>query len=856
MAANLNYNVNINTSNGVQALNNLQNKLGAVNRSFEGLKNAIAGIAIGSVVSNLLRFADGIQDLSEATGIATSTLLGFQKAVQAAGGSADGADKAVLRLVQNIGEAAGGSAELQLAFAKVGVTLKDLATLSEQDILKKVIAGLGTVTDKSEQAALKAQLLGKEFRGVATSGLAEALDANAKASEKYAQSIQRAAELQDNLDKAIGRVKLTLLEILDPIAQFINSMDQGRLQDFIENVTKLAAALVALSALGRATAALQALQVAMGGVLATVTGLIVNVLKFGTIIGRILTGVGAAAVALAAIFPETAAKINQAFSEATDAVKEFLGIKPEDVSGQYNKNTEAATANAAATTASGEAARKVVDPFKNLREQLSGVADAYAKVNQRNLENIQQSTDLIGLSSQEAEIRKAQTDISRRAADEIDKLIERKAKLTEAEKNAGIGAIIDQQIAKIKEQADADNQATEQAIKNAEARKNAYALEQFARRSQIDVEKQIRDVQDQIATSTMGAMAKKEYEILAAARERALAEIHAEEVRRGSLMTDEEKQKYMDAALSKSRQLIDQHKKLYDQSRTFEAGWSKAFREYVDDATNAAKRAESIFRKVTDGMEDLIVNFVKTGKFEWKNFVASIAEDLLRSNLKQIIAGIFGGAGTGGLSGLLGGLGSLFGGGGGGGQGQGSSASNPLYVVDIAGGGGMGGGMGDIFGGGQTPGGGIGGALGGIFGGIKDAASGIWDGIKSVGGSIIDGIGSAVSGIGSAIGGLFGGGGGGDSGGSFLGDIASGIGDLFGGWFANGGTLGAGKWGIAGEAGPEMISGPANVTPLGTNVTYNINAVDAASFKQMIAADPSFIHGVAMMGAKGMPSRR
>ena len=37
----------------------------------------------------------------------------------------------------------------------------------------------------------------------------------------------------------------------------------------------------------------------------------------------------------------------------------------------------------------------------------------------------------------------------------------------------------------------------------------------------------------------------------------------------------------------------------------------------------------------------------------------------------------------------------------------------------------------------------------------------------------------------------------------------------FGGFYADGGTLGAGKWGIAGEAGPEIIHGPANITPMG-----------------------------------------
>lgn len=41
-----------------------------------------------------------------------------------------------------------------------------------------------------------------------------------------------------------------------------------------------------------------------------------------------------------------------------------------------------------------------------------------------------------------------------------------------------------------------------------------------------------------------------------------------------------------------------------------------------------------------------------------------------------------------------------------------------------------------------------------------------------------------------------------------------GLGNLFGGFFADGGTLGAGKWGIAGEKGPELIKGPAQVVPL------------------------------------------
>jgi hypothetical protein len=87
-----------------------------------------------------------------------------------------------------------------------------------------------------------------------------------------------------------------------------------------------------------------------------------------------------------------------------------------------------------------------------------------------------------------------------------------------------------------------------------------------------------------------------------------------------------------------------------------------------------------------------------------------------------------------------------------------------------------------------------------------------------------------------------------------------GIKNIFGGFFADGGRIPAGKFGIVGERGPEFIGGPANISPMGgggaTNVTYNINAVDAASFKSMIAADPSFIYAVTEQGRRGVPARR
>lgn len=190
-------------------------------------------------------------------------------------------------------------------------------------------------------------------------------------------------------------------------------------------------------------------------------------------------------------------------------------------------------------------------------------------------------------------------------------------------------------------------------------------------------------------------------------------------------------------ALETEQTLIEIATRRREQQRSFSQGWKEAFESYKDDATNAAKTAGEIFNKTTKGMEDAIVNFAKTGKFEFKDLINTILEELLRSQIRQLIAQTFGSFGPGGGAG--------------------------------------------------------------------------------------------------------------------------GLSNLFAGFFANGGTIPAGQFGVVGERGPELVSGPATVTPMaagGENVTYNIQAVDARSFKQLVAEDPGFIHAVAQQGGKRIPTRR
>jgi lambda family phage tail tape measure protein len=95
-----------------------------------------------------------------------------------------------------------------------------------------------------------------------------------------------------------------------------------------------------------------------------------------------------------------------------------------------------------------------------------------------------------------------------------------------------------------------------------------------------------------------------------------------------------------------------------------------------------------------------------------------------------------------------------------------------------------------------------------------------------------------------------------------------GLGSLFG--FATGGQVMADTPIMVGERGPELFvprsagtivphnalsTAGASSSGGSTMVTYNIQAVDAASFRSLVARDPSFIYAVTEQGRRSQPSR-
>jgi TP901 family phage tail tape measure protein/lambda family phage tail tape measure protein len=74
-------------------------------------------------------------------------------------------------------------------------------------------------------------------------------------------------------------------------------------------------------------------------------------------------------------------------------------------------------------------------------------------------------------------------------------------------------------------------------------------------------------------------------------------------------------------------------------NRSLAVGAAQAFSEYENSATNAAANIKGVFERAFKGLEDALVNFVKTGKMDFRSLADSIISDLIRIQVRQSITG-------------------------------------------------------------------------------------------------------------------------------------------------------------------------------------------------------------------------
>ena len=681
MAENIPVKVTVDTSDAQRNIQVLKNQINSLEKDFGGFfdkMTTMAGVlqaaflATGAAVAS---FADQLSDVAAANDVAINQVTGLAKALAMSGGNADAAGRLFQTFANSIEQANSGNDKTIASFAQLGITISDLGRLSQTELQDRVFKALSSIEDASTRNAMAMDLLGKSMMGVNLKDFTNNLEEQRKKYEEYNGALETAANAYDKIGSVVTDLKIAFAQAFEPIFKLIANMKVS-VEDLVVVWKLLAAVMIAATG-----AAVVGGLIKVIGLLKTMNE-VISKNKLVTIIGA-LVSVGAAAAT-------------------------YLGLTKEIDDAQRDITTE--------TTKTGEAQATVNRNQDGINDKRKKELDGLTKIREnleRQYQTVQDKLDLelrsIGLGEDQKRILQEQNNIEqqgqqallslkqayealdadgrarRRDAYESERLAI--IRNSETQKTAAEQRIreIQEQTNRIKLLGDINNIYGQSTIRTLQEQ-SRFSAESMGYQGRIEAEERLNALtqirQQLLSNAAKSGLGGKELERLnfsitdAFANTKLLtmswdevtaaimssikeSEVFADSNRANVFNYVESQRSAIRAIQAGSNELTKLRQTQAEAQREFAYGWNDAFRRFADDANNAAKQANQIFNRLTSGLEDLFVNFAKTGRLSFRSLINGIVEDILRSQVRQLIAQLlptFGGGGGGRTSGgLLGG---------------------------------------------------------------------------------------------------------------------------------------------------------------------------------------------------------
>ena len=704
---------------GTASLDAAKDKIQSLNDKVNGLATAILGVGFGAFIHGAMQAADRISDFSDATNISISSIKAFGAALDEAGGKASNTEKIVNAFYAAIDNANQGSLATRDAFKEVGVSIKDLGTLTETELLNKTLAGLAKLPPGAERAAVATQLLSRAFRSVDPKAFQEALDPakfleTEEATKKAAAQVQKMEETFRTLQegalaamepilKLMGETKLTT-ETATKVVQILGIAIAGAFGlSVLTNIIAVSKALAEFNIVSKAGLAIDIAKQALQGP------------KGWAILAGAAVATGAAIYGLNKLLGDTGETAKDTAKEVA-AVTGAAGVKPggklteaTPTAGNAKRKQELDSRQRAELESNKKIAQSIADQTKEIELRTASdleKIDIESTANKSKAKIEIFAKENLSRQQKEKEYQAAARSIDEKATtDKLEVQRQQEAQLQQqkmgySQANAQllgyeqselskVNDLIAQQPLKYKEIGDQLRaNASQQDVnlitlkKFIEEQTRLKALLQEQRTIEISFETEALKykVQRERSAEIMNASSEKERQLIelknsiidkTIAKEEALTtfkEYQNALMVEGDDLSMKQSQAIADH-LTNVEMLTDHMKEemevrqadlalLIDHQRTFEFGWKKAFDSYADNASNSAKIAGDMFNAVTSNMNSAIDNFVENGKFSFGDLATSIIKDLLKIELKASALAMFT-AGKTALAGA-GGIGGLF----------------------------------------------------------------------------------------------------------------------------------------------------------------------------------------------------
>jgi lambda family phage tail tape measure protein len=604
-------------------------------------KTTAAGIAaFTGLAASAIRMADGMVDLSDATGISVGKIYQLSAALETSGGQFEDADKFIKSFSNTLGQVEKGSTDAIASLQKLGLSRKEIETLSDEQLFARAVQGLANMENGFAKTKLATELFGKSAASIDFAKLAQetskAVDPNLE------RNLRLAADAVNSLEVIFRNLQTAALEAIAPILQGLAQFE------FSAENAKTAIQVLG-SLIAAAFAASTVIQIAKIVKLIKDLG---NVTKAAAaaqafLVG--LSGVGLAAVAASAAAATAAyVALGKAMEGAADekAKLETGGATPE-------------TPGAGRTvgqTPEERALAAVRETTRQMRER-NAEANRYQRI----------INDTIGKSQREADLIKVMADLERNAAnDKLDLQKQIDAEIAKGvDSNKAVVTELQKQLVEVDNQLAVQKQLKREELDRllalqqyTEEVKKSATLEQFNLQARIEGQKallmlqaangELTDKQAKIGTQLAEAQMRFEQERIRLAQERLLLGERATQQEIANFETLERMNQTRYA--NELRNIADTEAAELLKSQNVYKGIEDAMAN-IGAAFTPYKMAQDAILQGWNRIGSAIDTFIETGKFKFSDFARSVLADLAKMIAKAMIfKAISGIAGAFGLS--------------------------------------------------------------------------------------------------------------------------------------------------------------------------------------------------------------
>lgn len=273
-------------------------RMAVVGASINGL-GAAAAAPMLAMAKSFAAAGNELDVLSKRTGISTESLSVLQYAAEQTGGSLGDVTGAIGSVQDKLNDAASGSLEAAMSFAKLGLSVQGLGRMKPEDRFATIADRLSKIRNPAQQAALATEIFGGSAEALlplikqGSAGLAQMRDRakelglvmDGETAKSGAALTSAFADLQNSSRSVINEIGASLAPLLTSVAKQVATII-GTVAKWVKNNRELIATIFKV-ALGVAAA---------GAVIAAIGTAIWGI---GAAIGLAVTVLGAMGAALA-----------------------------------------------------------------------------------------------------------------------------------------------------------------------------------------------------------------------------------------------------------------------------------------------------------------------------------------------------------------------------------------------------------------------------------------------------------------------------------------------------------------------------------------------------------------------------